>query len=228
MSRTLSEIDAIIEAEVERRCADRVRGYSAELRAMADRMAYEEFGARPEQMTNGIEIVPPKWADNQPSIEVEPAAVPSAEMEAPPKAAGVVPDFKAAAGESAAALEVLAEGIRKTPTLPAKVPRVPTAEPALKQDKEPVSRGQFAAPKERPDWLDPALETCRATKDREILFRLAAKGSVTLQEVIYHFSPPMKETYALNVISSVRRALKAVGWDLVRDAEGAYRARIDA
>lgn len=203
MNRTLSEIDAIIEAEVERRCAHRMRGYSAELRTMADRMWYEEFGDRPAQMTEGIEIVPSKQADDQPKIDVNAAYDAERPIINEDKAPDVVPDLKLVAEQFKVAREI------------------PMLQPANADASDAIPDGS-------PEWLAPVLEKLRPAKEKDIARRIAAEGGVTLQEVIYHFRPPIKETYATVILSNVRTALKRSGMALTRDAEGVYRVGAEA
>lgn len=73
-----------------------------------------------------------------------------------------------------------------------------------------------------PDWLKPALEACKSAKGRLVLMKLANEGSVTLQGVIYAFSPPIKEGYASVLVSEVRRALEEAGWSLPHDPVSGY------
>lgn len=82
--------------------------------------------------------------------------------------------------------------------------------------------GSPYAPVSGPRWYHRAYDRTHVTKNRTLLAMLASGDKVTLNGVIYAFRPPLKETYALNVISDVRRLLKEDGWSLDRDAEGAY------
>jgi len=74
----------------------------------------------------------------------------------------------------------------------------------------------------KPGWWRNAVAINRAAKNRVVLDMLVEEGKATLSGVIYAFRPPLKETYALNVISEVRRLLKQGGHDLVRGADGTY------
>tara|TARA_R110000787_G_scaffold3148_4_gene12654 strand:- start:42646 stop:43431 length:786 start_codon:yes stop_codon:yes gene_type:complete len=78
------------------------------------------------------------------------------------------------------------------------------------------------APDSGPRWYQRACDRTHVSKNRTLLAMLASGDKVTLSSVIYAFRPPLKETYALNVISDVRRLLKEDGWSLDRDAEGVY------
>ncbi|MBA4338342.1 MAG: hypothetical protein C0421_05810 [Hyphomonas sp.] len=207
MNRTLSEINAIIEAEVERRCASRFLSYSRELRAMADSMGSEEFGGPRPQMTDGIEITPP--ASSFEKAQAEGRTISRAVVEV------------TLAPESLKSLEahidqVVAEAQLETETADAPARTAPEeAEPAAKPAVET-----------KPEWYAAATKAAKSPKLRQIIDQLATDGDITLNGVIYAFRPPIKEAYALNFVSDVRRCLKAAGWDLVRGNDGAYRAQV--
>jgi hypothetical protein len=170
----------------------------------------EAAGGQVDQMTDGIEITPPSSSFEKAQADGKTISRALVEVTLSPDSLKSVEDH----------IDRVVDDMIIT------VAKAPKAEapvlPAVISEAGEMEK----VPDARPAWLAPALQACRAEKDKAVLRLLAHKGAVTLQQVIYHFSPPMKETYALNVISGVRRLLKAAGWDLVRDEDGQYTARL--
>lgn len=207
MSSRLTEIEALIEAEVEvrveARLAQRMGALAHSLRAMANRVdpAYKPLEVSMPPGTYATIAVPAAVPER---AEAEEDAEPSTERQ---------PD-------EAAALAGVDPPRRTAPV---------SAQPPAPRAVDPPADGLRAdyIPEGSPDWLAPALARLRPQKEKSILLRIAKDGGVTLQEVIYHFRPAIKETYATVILSNVRSALKAGGMALERDAEGVYRVRAD-
>lgn len=202
MSSRLTEIEALIEAEVEARVearlAQRMGALAQSLRSMANRV---------DPSFKPIEIV-------MTGVGVSPVKLPSTE-----EARGKV--------EGAQAEERAAPVQPKTPDPAPERPKAPPAPAPKRIDPPADGPGGNEVPEGSPDWLAPVLALLRPQKEKDIARRIAAEGGVSLQEVIYHFRPPIKETYATVILSNVRTALKRGGMSLARDAEGVYRVRAE-
>lgn len=105
----------------------------------------------------------------------------------------------------------------------ARVGVIAPADRAFKATAAEIQRTASAGPdKAAPPWYRPACDKTHVTKNRDLLSMLASGEAVTVSSVIYNYSPPMKESYALNVISDVRRLLKELQWSLVKSPEGYF------
>lgn len=126
-------------------------------------------------------------------------------------------------GAAPAVFEALTE-IADDPVAQARVCEPAAKAPGLMAaaQKLAAKRAELPDGAGKPDWWRDAVAINRAAKNRVVLDMLAEDGKATLSGVIYAFSPPLKETYALNVISEVRRMLKQGGHDLVRGLDGTY------
>lgn len=98
----------------------------------------------------------------------------------------------------------------------------PAPQPEPKPQPKPV---RVTVPPGSPDWLAPALGVVQSPNVRRALEVLANDGDLTVNAIVYTFSPPMKEMTAQGVLREAGRALEQVGWELVRDNTGAYRPR---
>lgn len=227
MSGTLSEIEKLIEEEVCARVQARMKLIAGKLMAMAhDIDEVWHNGGHVPQMTDGIEIVPPTAQDDQPAIAIDTAAEVSADAKR-------FTDAMLGAVEAVDDAQAKTALIRKAPLSELEVAALTEA---IESDAsvrilesgggDAGNRVPAAAVDAKPDWHAAATKAAKSPKLRQILDQLATDGDITLNGVIYAFRPPIKEAYALNFVSDVRRCLKAAGWDLVRGNDGAYRAQV--
>ncbi|MBI1401437.1 hypothetical protein [Hyphomonas sp.] len=109
---------------------------------------------------------------------------------------------------------------------PVEVEVTVTRKPEAAAVSTKAQKAEQAGKEDGPEWRAAALAAARSEKVAKLVRQLAEDGDLTVQGVIYAFHPPIKETYAQNLLSDVKRALGAAGWTLARDNTGAYRPRI--
>lgn len=210
MSRALSDIEKLIAAEAARMTAAQLGLFAAELKGLRD--AADQLSLQAESIAERMEALG--------------QAIPEAAERPDGDGAKFLKVLSPGADE---ACRVVIETRKPTPEEVGELMQAssaPAGSPiAMLQPAEAPREAPL--PGDSPDWLAPALAKLRPEKEKQIARRIAREGGVSLQEVIYHFSPPIKESYATVILSNVRSALKGAGLALDRDAEFVYRVRAD-